>query len=137
MSIFNLTQHPATAEQVAQGVYEPDAKTKQRIQALLTFDTLPDTATIAERAQALADIVRDTDMSGASDDDLNIGCGEWAITAMIGGAPYLMSALEEALRDIGVRSVYAFSVRESVEQTQPDGSVRKINVFRHVGFVRV
>ena len=29
----------------------------------------------------------------------------------------------------------AFSVRESVEETQPDGSVIKRNVFKHAGFV--
>ena len=57
------------------------------------------------------------------------------LSAMIGGAPWMMSALEGALLDAGVQPVYAFSVRESVEQVQPDGSVRKVNVFRHVGFV--
>jgi len=41
----------------------------------------------------------------------------------------------DALRDQGIEPVYAFSVRESIEQTQPDGSVRKVNVFRHAGFV--
>jgi hypothetical protein len=54
---------------------------------------------------------------------------------MIGGAPYLMAPLEVALRAHGITPLYAFSVRESVEQTQPDGSVRKIAVFRHGGFV--
>lgn len=47
----------------------------------------------------------------------------------------MMRALEDALANVGVQPVYAFSVRESVEQTQPDGSVRKINVFRHSGWV--
>jgi hypothetical protein len=54
---------------------------------------------------------------------------------MIGGAPYLMAPLERSLRSVGVYPVYAFSVRESVEQTAPDGTVRKTNVFRHAGFV--
>ena len=43
--------------------------------------------------------------------------------------------LEAALRQQGFTPLYAFSVRESADQTQPDGSVRKVAVFRHVGFV--
>ena len=31
--------------------------------------------------------------------------------------------------------LYAFSVRESVEVHNPDGSVSKNNVFRHLGFI--
>jgi hypothetical protein len=31
--------------------------------------------------------------------------------------------------------VYAFSRRESTEAVQEDGSVRKVAVFRHLGFV--
>jgi hypothetical protein len=33
--------------------------------------------------------------------------------------------------------VYEFSVRESVEQPDGNGGIRKVNVFRHVGFVEV
>ena len=32
-------------------------------------------------------------------------------------------------------ALYAFSVRESVESVEPDGSLVKKNVFRHLGFV--
>ena len=46
-----------------------------------------------------------------------------------------MPPLEKALRGLGIRPLYAFSVRESVEETLPDGSVRKVAVFRHKGFV--
>jgi len=56
---------------------------------------------------------------------------------MIGGAPFLMSALEDALVIAGITPLYAFSVRESVEAEQADGSVRKVAVFRHLGFVEV
>ena len=54
---------------------------------------------------------------------------------MIGGAPFLMGALESALLDYGITPVYAFSKRESVEEVQKDGSVKKINIFRHAGFI--
>ena len=54
---------------------------------------------------------------------------------MIGGAPFFMSALERALLDVGITPLYAFSIRESVEKAAEDGTVTKINVFKHVGFV--
>lgn len=46
-----------------------------------------------------------------------------------------MGALERALIAKGVKPVYAFSARESVDHVQADGSVRKVAVFRHLGFV--
>ena len=39
--------------------------------------------------------------------------------------------------DKGAHSVYAFSKRESEEIPQPDGSVKKVQEFRHTGFVEV
>ncbi len=114
--IINLTQHVGTPEQ---GVTEPPNKLE--VQDLLTFGDLPSAREIYARASALASIA------------LNTG----ADSAMIGGAPYLMSALESALMDVGVQPLYAFSVRESIEQTDPDGSTRKVAVFRHKGWVCV
>ena len=38
-------------------------------------------------------------------------------------------------REHGIQPVFAFSVRETEEQKQADGSVRKVAVFRHAGFV--
>jgi hypothetical protein len=112
--IINLTQHPGTPEQ---GVKEPSDK--KGVQALLTFSTLPTSAEIRERAEKLA----------------AIAVAEGANAAMIGGAPYLMGPLESALRSAGVKALYAFSVRQSVEKTDGDGNVVKVNVFKHVGFV--
>jgi hypothetical protein len=114
--ILNLTQHVGTPDQ---GVVEPSQDVKGAIVALLTFDTLPSGANIKDRAAALAAIAAEF---GAD-------------AAMIGGAPYLMAPLEEALKAAGIRPLYAFSLRESVEVTQPDGSVRKVATFRHQGFV--
>ena len=54
---------------------------------------------------------------------------------MLGGAPFFMIVLHEMLADNGINPVYAFSVRESEEQVQADGSVKKVAVFRHRGFV--
>jgi len=118
-SILNLTQHTATPEQKAQGVVEPGDINKRQIQNLLTFSSIPTQREIMLRASVLAEIAD------------GYGCD----SAMIGGAPYLMSALEHELRALGIQPLYSFTLRESVEEPQPDGSVRKVAVFRHVGFV--
>ena len=120
MTIINLTQHAATAEQLAAGVFDvPNEGARRELLMQLTFNDLPEDGEIVERAEALASI------AGAFG----------ARAAMIGGAPYLMSTLERELRDSGVVPLYAFSRRESVEETLPDGSTRKVAVFRHLGFV--
>lgn len=124
--ILNLTQHSATPEQIAQGVVDLPDEARAELCALLTFDSLPTRDEIEERATAIADLA-------ALESETEHGC---CIRAMIGGAPFLMAALEGELRANGIKPLYAFSVRQSIEQEQPDGSVRKINVFRHVGFVR-
>lgn len=119
MKIVNLTQHGASPEQKAQGVVEPEDKAL--VQSLLTFDTIPSKEEMAERAEALARVATSHDTD----------------SAMIGGAPYFMSVLENTLKAHGVKPVYAFSVRESADVPQADGSVRKVAVFRHLGFVEV
>jgi len=115
--ILNLTQHEATPDQIAAGVVEP--ADKAAVQAALTFDTLPHPGQVHTRAETLAQFAR---MSGCR-------------SAMIGGAPFLMAELDKCLLSWGVRPLYAFSVRVSTEQIQPDGSVRKVATFQHAGFV--
>lgn len=112
--IMNLTQHVGTPDQ---GVSEPAEK--GAVKALLDFSTLPSRGEIADRAEKLA--------------ALAVAAG--AEAAMIGGAPYLMGPLEAALKAAGVRPLYAFSVRESVETTGADGKVVKTAIFRHAGWV--
>ncbi|MDA8146485.1 MAG: hypothetical protein M0Z27_10560 [Thermaerobacter sp.] len=92
---------------------------REKLAAILTFEELPPRTEIVRRAQALA----------------ALAVAHGAKEALIGGAPYLMGPLEVALCAVGVVPLYAFSVRESVEQVQADGSVRKVQVFRHLGFV--
>lgn len=120
--MFNLTQHRATPDQVAEGVFEPAPDVKGEIQKLLTFDGMPTAYEIRDRAISLAYL-----------------CAE--ITAgvtnkvMIGGAPFLMPALERELRKLGMNPYYAFSAREVVEETAADGTVKKSAVFKHRGFI--
>jgi len=127
--ILNLTQHPATPEQKAAGVVDFPQAEREMLVKLLTFDTLPSREEIENRAFDLAELACYNGLNGDEGDDPII------FTAMIGGAPYLMASLEQELVAHGITPVYAFSTRESVEETQPDGSVRKVNVFRHAGFV--
>jgi hypothetical protein len=115
--ILNLTQHEATVEQCAQGVAEPNNKSE--VQALLTFSEIPSARLIAERADRLARVA------------VEAGYG----AAMIGGATFLMAPLERALARAGVRALHAFTLRESLEVERPDGGVRRVQVFRHLGFV--
>jgi hypothetical protein len=119
--ILNLTQHPASPEQIAAGTVEPDPTTKRQISELLTFHELPDPAEISLRAIKLAELAK------------AIGCD----AAMIGGAPYLMGDLQAALEQHGVIPCFAFTTRESIEEIQKDGTTVKKSVFLHRGFVRV
>lgn len=117
MSILNLTQHAATPDQVSAGVVEPSDK--KAVGSLLTFHSAPDKGELSRRSDSLTAMA------------VNAG----VTTAMIGGAPYLMAPLEKALKAAGIMPVYSFSERRSSEQTQPDGSVQKVNIFVHTGWV--
>lgn len=126
MKIVNLTQHKATTQQHNMGVFDMPANRLDALHALLTFSEIPDAATLRGRACCIAGLV-----TGAQ-------YGEpkpLARTAMIGGAPYLMAPLEKELARHGIKAVYAFSMRDSIEQLQPDGSTKKTTVFNHIGFV--
>ena len=127
--IINLTQHPATPEQLAAGVVDLPMGHRALLSQSLTVDVLPTRKEIADRCANIAALAVHNGLAGDDGDDPH------PVSAMIGGALWMMAELERALRDMGVPAVYAFSVRESVEQPQPDGSVRKVNVFRHAGFV--
>lgn len=134
--IINLTQHAATPDQVAAGVIDLPPARQAQLVAWLTFDALPTAADIKDRAVAIAALATFNGVAETGDDDVdNVADDPVFLSAMIGGAPYLMSQLEGALIDQGVRPLYAFSRREVDEKQQPDGSTRKVAVFRHLGFV--
>jgi hypothetical protein len=118
-AILNLTQHAASPAQIEAGVVDLTGELKEELTRHLTFDTLPTGSEIDRAARCIAAIASHLRVPAA----------------MIGGAPYLMGPLEAALKAVGVKPLYAFSVRESVETTLPDGRVVKTAVFRHLGFV--
>jgi len=119
--ILNLTQHPATSDQIEDGVVEPSAEDKKVIQTILTFEEIPSAVEIHGRATDLALIAERYKVA----------------YAMIGGAPFLMSDLERTLVQLGIGPLYAFSKRTCIETPQAGGSVSKQQVFKHIGFVRV
>jgi len=121
--ILNFTQHDATPEQLSSGVVDPDAQDKQRIRELLTFEQIPTQSELRQRATDCA-VLASVLLKKYECDGV-----------LLGGAPYFMPHLESALRSFGVPFCYAFSTRVAEEQVQPDGSVKKVNVFRHVGFI--
>lgn len=127
MYILNLTQHEATPAQEADGVIDLPDEARQQLSGLLTFNSAPSRAEKDARADA---IVAFALAQAEILPEFRAGLDR----AMVGGAPFFMSALERALEDKGIEPLYAFSVRKSAEQVQPDGSVRKVNVFRHAGW---
>lgn len=130
MNIINLTQHEATPDQMAAGVTDMQKQEREALSDALTFDKLPSSDEIRDRAEWIAELAVHNGLGGDYGDDPHPD------QAMIGGAPWLMGPLCDALRQRGIDPVFAFSVRETQESHQTDGSVRKVNVFRHTGFVR-
>ena len=128
--ILNLTQHEPTPEQLAAGVMNLPAAARQELHRLLTFESIPSPNEIIEAARAIAALAYSEFVAQGMEPD-----GWHDSLCMIGGAPYLMSALEGALDDQFMKPLYAFSRREVVEQHLPDGSVKKSATFKHVGFV--
>ena len=89
---------------------------------------MPDAEEILARCEDIAELACYNGLGGDDGDD------PFPEQAMVGGAPWMMAPLVAALRARAIEPVFAFSRRESAEQTMPDGSVRKINTSRHAGF---
>lgn len=121
--ILNLTQHIATAEQVDAGVIDLPEAARIDLIAALTADELQSPYDVRLRAEAICRIAQEHR-------------GLHNRSAMIGGAPWLMAALDVVLRRADIMPLYAFSKRTSVESPDLNGVVRKCSEFRHVGFIR-
>ena len=122
---LNLTQHLATPEQIEQGVVDLPTNSRKNLIELLTFNEIPSSKEMFDRASKIAMIADLVNYDGSFSQ------------AMIGGAPYFMHALGFALADpvIGLTPVYAFTQRVSVEEVV-NGEVIKTSKFMHVGFVQ-
>jgi hypothetical protein len=133
MPVLNFTQHRCTADQLAAGIIDCPEQFRDQLTSLLTFDELPTSSEVWNRAQQLAHLFETVAVHLGFD----YATKETSLHAMIGGAPFLMPLLEDAFDDIDVTAYYAFSRRESVDQVQEDGTVRKVAVFKHVGLYEV
>ena len=127
--IVNLTQHQASPDQISAGVVDLAGAERAALIDALTFDAVPSAIDIIERAIDIAELACHNGLGHVEGDD------PLPRQAMIGGALWLMAPLAIELQARGVDPVFAFSVRETVETTQADGSVRKTAVFRHAGWV--
>ena len=120
--IVNLTQHTFSAEQLAdlwaRGVEIIEFPFDK---GLITFDTCPSVDELRARAREVADVAKDYNPTHA----------------MIGGAPYFMPFLEEALWEHVIVSTYAFTERRAVETGNANGSVTKTSVFCHGGWIKL
>jgi len=145
MRIINLTQHRATDTQIQAGVVEWHDEFLGHSEWLAGTEgdpadwetRAPDDLSWMLTIPPMYDIPpsledRAADIAGWVDEMA-------APAAMIGGhfglTVALSEALSEALTRKGVLPLRAVTERRSVEQAQPDGSVRKVSTFEHIGFV--
>lgn len=155
--ILNLTQHAATTEQVAEDVRDYPHETRAKLAQSLTFnarelagknpgvvrDNINDRARMLVSdfvLPALMKVARAFLQEGGYEcseiEAINImRPGHITLRVMIGGAPYLMEPLAKELRRVGATPVYALSERISTEMAGEGGAVKKVAVFRHLGFV--
>lgn len=127
--ILNLTQHQATPAQVEAGVTDITSWYREALVKALTFDTMPTRAEVLGRGDRIAALAK------LYASQIHVHGHKAMRKVMIGGAPFLMGALENALLAQDLLPIYAFSVRESVESTDSAGVVTKTGVFKHLGFV--
>ena len=141
--IINLTQHDATDDQIKAGVVDLPHPYKEKLKDLLTFDELPTCDEVKARAKAVKELVLDVFQDKSSPirkevkamlDAKDDGFKDFNIAFMVGGAPFLMKPLIDELEKIGY-PVFAFSKRVVDEVKQADGSVRKVTIFKHEGFI--
>ena len=152
MTIINLTNHRATAEQREAGVR--DVSDVDHLSNLLTIKVggengfatispLNQQVLLESRAAAIIsdyvtpvalDKVQEFKLSGDRIADYNAIRSAQSVTCMVGGFPPLVEELVRQLRRLGHEPMYALSDRVSVEETLEDGSIRKTQVFKHLGF---
>ena len=100
--ILNLTQHPASSEQVDRGVVDLRDEQLGALKELLTFDFCPNSAEIKDRAEAIAELASFNGLSGDEGDSPVV------TLAMIGGALWLMEPLTKALKARGIQALFCF-----------------------------
>jgi len=124
--IINLTQHSATAEQKADGIFDIEPSVFEEVfRPLLNFSERPSAQEVRIRARQIVQ---------ALNDYLTRNTNCYTTHVMIGGAPFLMADLEEELRRSQFVPCYAFSKRQSVEVVFEDKVIKK-SVFKYEGLI--
>lgn len=129
--IINLTQHLATPDQASAGLIDmpEDGGLRAALTEALSFNHQPDQEELLRRARRVVGIMADyaggmTALQGHK--------------VMLGGFSALMHPLQAACLKAGMQVGYAYlGPCEWVDQLQPDGSVLKMAIFRHGGFIWV
>ena len=122
MAILNLTQHNATADQLAAGIIDLPVDFQIVLKDLLTFPTQYTRDDLEYRALQIHELVRD--FCGTSKEVLE--------GVMIGGMPSFMPVLESVLISKGIKVGYACTERQS-DDKEVDGKVVKTAIFVHAG----
>lgn len=122
--LINLTQHALTQEQKdsVDCTIEPKG-----MDVYLNFTEMPTAEVINERAYGMFNCLMQMLPPDVKPEDC---------TVLLGGAPFFMSACERVATEYGFKYCYAFSKRVSEEVKQPDGTVRKVSVFKHEGWIK-
>lgn len=120
MAILNLTQHNATADQLAAGIIDLPAEFKAELVKIITFPAIYDKYELELRARRVYSLI------------LDLPCNIKVDGVMIGGMPSFMPVLEKELVECGVRVGYACTERQSVDK-EVDGKIIKTAIFVHVG----
>ena len=121
MIIYNLTQHALTEEQRKDGILELPAALSERVKGLLNFEAMPWQDEVQARAEQLAVLALEVCADGV----------------MLGGAPFLMSALVAQMKQRGIRTFFAFSQRRSREVQIAGNTVEKRSIFCYEGLIEV
>lgn len=122
---INLTQHNPTPEQAQEGVTPASAE----ISALITFSAQELLG--AENPKSLFEGRAQEILSWLEEN------APQARKVMIGGMPSFMPVLQKELKKAGYACLYSVSDRVSVDEVQPDGSIIKRSIFKHMGFIQV
>lgn len=135
MLYLNISQHLTTPEQRQAGVVDLPTRYRDELVRLLTFEEVPYADDVWTRAKLIGELVRhylkESGIRPEEDFNPNIG-------AMVGCALWLVGPLTYVLcHRVKVQCYFAFSKREVIEEPQPDGSVKKVSIFKHAGFVPV
>ena len=122
MNVWNLTKHPMTADQLAEGGINVTAA--QAASHLQDFTANPSDGEMASRAKSL--------MQMAADAGAKAGDG-----VMLAGAMYFILPLIVAAKNAGFVPTFSFTQRVAVEKPMPDGAVKLEYVFKHEGWKTV